>query len=504
MHSMEEGGMLSPGMIINNRYLIINLIGRGGFGAVYLVQDQLREDNLFALKEVIVTSEEARERFAFEAGILERLAHPALPRVHHVFDNGTQNRLYMLMDYIEGPNLNVLRHIQPGQRFSFSIIITILDPIVDALEYLHKQNPPIIHRDIKPANIIVPIVGGTTILADFGIAKEYNTRKATSSVRYGSHGYGAPEHYTSGTNVRSDIYGLAATLYTLLTGEVPVDAIDRMLHFSNDKSDPLKPVHEIVPTIPLSISRAIQRAMSLKASQRFATVRAFWQALQVEPEHRSPFLEALNSIVASPSSSEAGKEYSRASQVAQQPGKPLRKRFLLSVFLASLIIGGIVAGYWRFTSTGRNPFTALTGGNSISNVQHTTTPTIHPGTVKTVTIASSTYPRLATSYYGTIDDLQANVSSQATLTQMRQNGEHISGSFNSTLVSAPYSGFLDTTKHLYFTIAANGNRAPLYFSGSVRADGNLTGTFCEIDQSGQCVSNGVFGLWNVAPEKPLK
>ncbi len=501
---MDEGELLSPRMIIGNRYLIVDLIGKGGFGAVYLVQDQWRENGLFALKEVFVTTEEARERFAFEAGILERLAHPALPRVHHVFDNGAHNRLYMLMDYVEGPNLDMLRRIQPGRRFSFSIIIAVLAPIVDALEYLHKQNPPIIHRDIKPANIIVPIAGGTTILADFGIAKEYNTRRATSAVRYGSPGYGAPEHYSSGTNVRSDIYGLGATLYTLLTGEVPIDALDRMLQFSNENSDPLKPVHEIVPTIPLSISRAIQRAMALRTAQRFPTVRAFWQALQVQPEHQAPFSEAINSIVASSPSYEASETSPRVSQVVQWPDNLLRKRFLLPVFLVSLIIVGIAVGYWRFTATGGNPF-ATTTGNSTSNVHHiATTPTTRPSAVNTVTSTPGVYIRLAPSYNGTINDLQANVSSQATLTQMQQNGEHISGSFNSTRVSAPYSGFLDTSKHIYFTIPASENRAPLYFSGIVQANGNLTGTFCEIDQGGQCISNGVFGLWNVAPEKQIK
>ncbi len=212
MHQIHE--TLSPGAVIRGRYLVIDLIGRGGFSAVYLVQDQQREDRFFALKEVIATNKKARDRFTFECTVLERLIHPALPRVHNVFENEERNRLCMLMDYIEGPNLEKLRHIQPERRFSLPVITVILAPIVDAIEYLHQQDPPIIHRDIKPSNIIVPVAGGKTMLVDFGIAKEYDMHGTTSAVRQGTPGYGAPEHYTTGTNPRTDIYGLGATLYT--------------------------------------------------------------------------------------------------------------------------------------------------------------------------------------------------------------------------------------------------------------------------------------------------
>src|SRR6266699_3279990 len=239
MHQIHE--TLSPGAIIRDRYLVIDLLGTGGFSAVYLVQDQEREDSIFALKEVVATQKQARERFTFECTVLERLVHPALPQVHNVFDNEEHDRLYMLMDYVEGPNLETLRHIQPEKRFSLPVITTILVPIVDAIEYLHQQDPPIIHRDIKPSNIIVRIVGEKTILVDFGIAKEYDSQGTTNATRHATPGYGAPEHYAGGTSALSDIYGLGATIFTLLTGEVPPDAIERLMRIGNSKPDPLKP-----------------------------------------------------------------------------------------------------------------------------------------------------------------------------------------------------------------------------------------------------------------------
>ena len=273
---------LSPGAVIRGRYLIVDLLGKGGFSAVYLVKDLQGEESFFALKEAIISHKISSEHFSFEHSLLERLGHPALPRVHHVFDNEEHNRLYMLMDYIEGPNLETLRNIQDEKRFSLPVIISILAPAVDAIEYLHQQHPPIVHRDIKPSNIIVSLVERKTHLVDFGIAKEYDTQGTTSAVRYGSHGYGAPEQYSAGTNTRTDIYGLGATLYTLLTGEVPADALDRMTLLSNDHPDPLIPPRELVPSIPLHASRAIQRAMSINITQRFATAQEFWQALQGE------------------------------------------------------------------------------------------------------------------------------------------------------------------------------------------------------------------------------
>ena len=119
---MYEVETLLPGAVIGDHYIIVDLVGRGGFSAVYLVQDQQHEEQFFALKEAIITHKEVRERFTFEYSVLEHLVHPALPRMYSVFDNEEHNRLYMLMDYVEGPNLEMLRRVQPDKRFSFPTI----------------------------------------------------------------------------------------------------------------------------------------------------------------------------------------------------------------------------------------------------------------------------------------------------------------------------------------------------------------------------------------------
>ncbi len=500
MHPHEP---LSPGAIVGDRYLVVDLIGKGGFGAVYLVQDRQRENNFFALKETIVMNQEASERFIFECALLERLVHPSLPRVYHVFDNNEHNRLYMVMDYVEGPDLETLRQVQHNKRFSFPVIIAILTPIMDALAYLHRQNPPIIHRDIKPSNIIVPVAGGEAILIDFGIAKEYDTQRTTSAVRFGSPGYGAPEHYTTGTNARSDVYGLAATLYTLLTGAIPPEAIDRMTQLSNDDSDPLRPVNELVPTIPLHISKAIERAMSIRMTQRFATVQEFWQVVQGGAGPQPSISEALNSLGVSSSAAKVGKMNAPSGKGFQEePARRSRKGIFISALLALLLILGIGAGVWRYTGIrwNRLPIPIVVGSGSVVQAP-APSPILHPPTITPSN--SNSYPRLATSYAGTITDLQANDQSQMTLTQMQQNDGHISGTFNGMHISASYTGILDASKHIYFTVAGSGGRAPLYFQGSMQKNGTLSGSFCAVDQNGSCIS-GVFGWWNVVPVTPVK
>src|SRR5215469_15685050 len=151
---MEEEPFLLPvGSIIREpvggTYVVEALLGKGGFGAVYLVREQHGKQRVFALKEETTPNRYRRASFSAEADILRRLQHPALPQVYRVFEDGQQQRGYMLMEYIEGQNLDVLWREQPGRHFSLPRVLELLEPIVDALMYLHRQTPPIVHRDIK-------------------------------------------------------------------------------------------------------------------------------------------------------------------------------------------------------------------------------------------------------------------------------------------------------------------------------------------------------------------
>ncbi|HLG76836.1 MAG TPA: serine/threonine-protein kinase [Ktedonobacteraceae bacterium] len=301
--------LFSTGRVVRERYLVEDLLGQGGFGAVYRVRDRRVRGNTFALKEVVSPNAQQRESFAFECDVLRRLDHPALPRVYRVFEDQKTATVSMLMDYIAGPNLERLRQQQPERRFPLMQVLQIMAPIVDAVRYLHAQQPPIIHRDIKPANIIVPDSGDCSVLVDFGIAKEYDQDSTTTAVRHCSPGYGAPEQYVYGTNTQTDIYGLGATCYTLLTGEVPVDALYRITRLSSKSDDPLVLANRRVPALPAAVGEVIQRALAVNSHDRFATVEDFWQALQacpvvaeesVEPPSRRAEPDALEAFLAAP------------------------------------------------------------------------------------------------------------------------------------------------------------------------------------------------------------
>ena len=267
-------------------YVIEGLLGKGESGAVYLVRDRRVKQDLFALKEVINPNKRDRERFIFEGEILKQLHHRALPRVYRVFERDKLKRVYILMDYIQGRDLEALRKDQRDQRFELSLVLALMAPIVDAIIYLHHQDPPVVHRDIRPANIIVPVGAEEAVLVDFGSAKQHVVGGPTTIIRHSSPGYAAPEQYGGGTSPQTDIYGLGATFYTLITGTVPPDSIIRITKIRTIGIDPLKSAHLLIPSVPPEIAQAIQRALSLKREDRFETVEQFWQELMVLPKQQ--------------------------------------------------------------------------------------------------------------------------------------------------------------------------------------------------------------------------
>lgn len=208
--------MLTPGLLLQNRYQIIRLLGQGGMGAVYQAND-LRLQRVVAVKE---NNGGDAQQFQQEAILLANLSHSNLPRVidHFAESTGAQ---YLVMDYIEGEDLDTMLTRQGA--LPETQVLAWLDQILDAVAYLHNHG--VIHRDIKPANIkITP--SGQAVLVDFGIAKVFQSGRATfSGARAVTPGFASPEQYRGGTDQRSDIYSLGATLYALVTGQTPPDAL---------------------------------------------------------------------------------------------------------------------------------------------------------------------------------------------------------------------------------------------------------------------------------------
>ena len=168
MHELES--TLQVGHVLWGQYTVIEVLGQGASGAVYLVKDERDSQKRFVLKEVTYAHRDGRNAFSFDAAALKRLYHPVLPDIYKVFSDDKIDRLYILMDYVEGSNLEEVRQLMPGKRFSLHTALTLLSPIMDATSYLHSQQPHLVHGDIKPSNIIASLAGSATPtkLVDFG------------------------------------------------------------------------------------------------------------------------------------------------------------------------------------------------------------------------------------------------------------------------------------------------------------------------------------------------
>ncbi len=261
---------LQTGQVLNNRYRVVKLLGQGGFGAVYRAWDS-NLNRPCAIKENLDTSPEAQRQFTREATVLANLSHPNLPRVTDHFILPEQGQ-YLLMDFVEGDDLaSILRQRGP---VPVAQAVTWISQVADALIYLHSRQPVVIHRDIKPANIRVT-PEGRAMLVDFGLVKMYNPQlKTTLGARAVTPGYAPPEQYGQGsTDARSDIYALGATLYNILTGQEPMESVQRM------SGAQMRPASQIIPSVPLHISQSLERSMQLQPTQRFQSAAEFKSAL---------------------------------------------------------------------------------------------------------------------------------------------------------------------------------------------------------------------------------
>jgi serine/threonine protein kinase len=466
------------------RYIIESHLGKGGFGAVYLVKDRQVKAHLFALKEVIDPNKRDREHFIFEAEMLKRLNHRALPHVYQVFENEKLKRVYMLMDYIEGRNLDVLLGEQPQRCFSLPLVLASMKPIVDALMYLHNQNPPIVHRDIKPSNIIVSTKGGEAVLVDFGLAKEYVQDNTTSIIRHGSPGYAAPEQYGSGTNPRTDIYGLGATIYTLLTGHIPIDAIARVT--GSKGIDPLVPVHLVSPSISWANAMAIEKAMSISLDDRYDTVEEFWQELTNHTPKQQGDTPRLKPLVLHQhqigSKRQLNRLSTRPSPLRHQAEDPTSRKKRTLLFILLVIILAVAIGTVLLTFAQRNSSTSSTV----------------PGVTRIPTFSSAPtqigYPTINPSYAGTVSDLMNNEKTSLFLTRIHQNGRNISGYFQGLGLVGPFTGTVSAKGHVQFTVQTG--TSTLLFKGEIKIGGDVQGSFQALDQHGQFT--GEYGPWNAA------
>ncbi len=314
--------MLTNGTVLHGRYRIVREIGHGGMGAVYEAIDA-RLQNTVAVKECRLPGVDADRAFEREAKLLAALRHPALPVVIDYFVEGKAQ--FLVMQFIEGDDLGKLLDHRRS-RFPSAEVVVWARTVLDALCYLHDQEPPVVHRDIKPTNL-KRTPRGEILLLDFGLAKGRPDDATTAPADRSVFGYTlayAPLEQILGrkTDARSDVYTVGATLYHLLTGYPPVNARDRSRAVASGTPDPLPAAHMVGTDIPESLGRLIARAMALDESDRYASARAMRVALNDcgvdqtthvdTPDHH----DASRRIdVAAPSRAEVGRQIDLLVQV---------------------------------------------------------------------------------------------------------------------------------------------------------------------------------------------
>lgn len=261
------GWLCAVGDVVLDRYQIKSVLGKGGFGAAYLVDDLQLNGKHRALKEV-----PAQMFDEYETSLLSRLDHPAIP---DIIDRRTVNGMvYLVLKFGGSRTLGGERKQYPDRRIPKEKLFPWMRQLCEVLIYLHGQNPPIIHRDLKPDNILLN-EDERIMLIDFGIAKEAvadgRTRTLAMAVTVG---FSPPEQVMgTGTDVRADVYGLGATFYALLTGQNPTAAHQRIAGVE------LVPPSQLVPDVPPAVEEAIIKSLSLNMHHRQQSVKEFAMAL---------------------------------------------------------------------------------------------------------------------------------------------------------------------------------------------------------------------------------
>lgn len=254
------GWLRDAGSTIEDRYRVLSVLGKGGFGATYLVEDLRLSGKRRAIKEVpeLLFDE-------YETSLLSRLNHPSIPDI--IDRNTAEGMVYLVLEFGGSKTLGSERKQYQG-RIPLSRLMPWMRQLCEVLIYLHEQNPPIIHRDLKPDNILLD-ENGRIMLIDFGIAKESTPATMTRTIgRAATHGFSPPEQAMgTGTDERSDIYALAATFYALLTGENPPAAHERVA------GKDLAPPSQLVPGLSPSLESALLRALNLNVNLRQQTMK---------------------------------------------------------------------------------------------------------------------------------------------------------------------------------------------------------------------------------------
>lgn len=296
---------LYPHTVLNNRYIIGKVINNGGFGVVYKAYD-MKLESIVAIKELLPTqnsmvnrvpqttdvipvNEERREQFEIlkkkfleEARTMAQFSN--CESVVHIYDFfEANNTAYLVMEFLDGITLREYLDTN-DKKMDFDTAMSIMLPVMEALKAVHAQN--VIHRDVSPDNIFL-CNNATVKLIDFGAAKFSETERENNNSVVMKPGYTPPEQYRAKgkIGVYTDIYSVGAVLYTILSGEIPEESIDRA------EKDNLEKLSKLGVELPIYAEKSIMKAMALRETARFKNMDDFIKAIKGEKKADFPEVE---------------------------------------------------------------------------------------------------------------------------------------------------------------------------------------------------------------------
>lgn len=263
---MPLKGITGIGYILDRRYEIMKVLKEGGMGCVYKAKD-IRLESECAVKEMLSEIEDQEytiKRFQEEALILSSLRHMGLPVVRDYFIE--QGKYYLIMDFIKGQDMQTLLDDLDGKPMEEEDVITLAIQILEVLDYLHNQSPPVVYRDLKPGNIMQRARDKRFMLVDFGIARTIRPDTDSTKTIIGTFGYCALEQIKGKPEIKSDIYSMGATMHHMLTGIQP-----QLLE--------LDPLDKINPGISKKLAKIVNKSIQEKPENRFNSAKEMIEAL---------------------------------------------------------------------------------------------------------------------------------------------------------------------------------------------------------------------------------
>lgn len=308
--------ILQPGTILRDTYEVERFLGEGAFAEVYRVKHRfLGRQALKVFKRTGMSMADIQEMLG-EAILLSRIGHPNIVRVFdaNVFDTERGPCGYFTMEYVAGGSLHKF-----WQSFGVNLIpiassLDVIKQVCRGLAVAHGEHPPIVHRDIKPGNILVgyEAEGLRARVSDFGLAKSVNplTLLATTA---GTVAFKPPEAFAQkqGDSCASDVWGIAATLYMLLTDKLPYEAatpIEASGARTDVRDDVLVPPSRINPNVTSPLDAVLKRALKRNAADRYQNARELLDAL--EAAEAAPVRQPAKRLVEAMSSKTAFGDYS--------------------------------------------------------------------------------------------------------------------------------------------------------------------------------------------------